>query len=117
MVGELDRLVAHRFLNNMPQLYFLLDELEVIKLLTFVNLPTGSDTNIWTEVTLPQLSVPRAGHAIITMETASHSSFSEEREETGSVHKTVLVFGGGDNEGNFYSDLTVISVEELLAAV
>lgn len=80
---------------------------------------TGSDTNSWTEVTLPRLSVPRAGHSIITMETAGHHRFSEEDEDAdaGFVSRTLLVFGGGDNEGNFYSDLTTVAVEELLAAI
>lgn len=79
----------------------------------------GSDTHSWTEVTLAQLSVPRAGHSIITMETAGHRRFSEEEEDAdaGSVSRTLLVFGGGDNEGNFYSDLTTVAVEELLAAI
>lgn len=80
---------------------------------------TGADTNSWTEVTLPQLSVPRAGHSIITMKTAGHHRFSEEDEDvdTSSVNRTLLVFGGGDNEGNFFSDLTTLSVEELLQAI
>lgn len=61
----------------------------------------------------PELSVPRAGHSIITM-TAGHRCFSEEDEDGG---RTLLVFGGGDNEGNFYSDLTTVAVEELLGAI
>ena len=82
----------------------------------------ASDTNSWTEVTLPQLSVPRAGHSIITMETAARHRPSEEdgdvdMDSTGSVSRTLLVFGGGDNEGHFYSDLTTVAVGELLAAV
>ncbi|XP_070786336.1 kelch repeat-containing protein [Enoplosus armatus] len=77
------------------------------------------DTNSWTEVTLPQLSVPRAGHSIITMETAAHHRLSEEDEDVdvASVSRTLLVFGGGDNEGNFYSDLTTVAVKELLGAI
>uniref|UniRef100_A0A3Q3MP02 Kelch repeat-containing protein n=1 Tax=Labrus bergylta TaxID=56723 RepID=A0A3Q3MP02_9LABR len=75
------------------------------------------DTNSWTEVTLPQLAVPRAGHSIVTMEMAEHPRFSGEDEDvdknTGPVSRTLLVFGGGDNEGNFYSDLTTVAVEEL----
>lgn len=70
---------------------------------------------------LPQLSVPRAGHSIITMDTAGQPRFSEEDEDVdmdaGPVSKTLLVFGGGDNEGNFYSDLTTVAVEELLGAI
>ncbi|XP_042258280.1 kelch repeat-containing protein [Thunnus maccoyii] len=80
-----------------------------------------TDTNSWTEVTLSQLSVPRAGHSIITMETAARHHFSEEAEDAGmdegSISRTLLVFGGGDNEGNFYSDLTTVAVEELLADI
>ncbi|TDG99866.1 hypothetical protein EPR50_G00198550 [Perca flavescens] len=79
------------------------------------------DTNSWTEVTLPQLSVPRAGHSIITMETDGHHRFSGQDEDVdvdaGSVSRRLLVFGGGDNEGNFYSDLTTVAVEDLLAAI
>ncbi|XP_029310794.1 kelch repeat-containing protein [Cottoperca gobio] len=77
------------------------------------------DTNSWTEVTLPQLCVPRAGHSIITMQTAGHRRFSGEDEDVdaGSVSRNLLVFGGGDNEGHFYSDLTTVAVEDLLAAI
>lgn len=71
------------------------------------------DTNSWTEVTLPRLSAPRAGHSVVTMETTGFP----ENVKAGSVGKTLLVFGGGDNEGNFYSDLTTVGVEELLAAI
>lgn len=80
-----------------------------------------SDTNSWTEVTLPQHSVPRAGHSIITMETAGRHRFSDKDEDVdmdvGPFSKNLLVFGGGDNEGNFYSDLTTVAVEELLGAI
>ncbi|TKS92693.1 RING finger protein B [Collichthys lucidus] len=79
------------------------------------------DTSSWTEVRLSQLSVPRAGHSIITMETAGHLRFLDESEDAGAdggaVSRTLLVFGGGDNEGNFYSDLTTVAVEEVLAAI
>lgn len=82
---------------------------------------TVSDSNSWTEVSIPELSVPRAGHSIITMETASYRHFSEEDDDAdtsrGSSGRTLLVFGGGDNEGSFYSDLTTVTVEELLGAV
>lgn len=80
-----------------------------------------SDTNRWTEVKLPQLTVPRAGHSIITMEAAArHSLSANDRDmdvDAVSISETLLVFGGGDNEGNFYSDLTTVSVEEILGAV
>ncbi|XP_061817050.1 kelch repeat-containing protein [Nerophis lumbriciformis] len=63
-----------------------------------------TDTNVWTEVTLPQLSVARAGHSIAAMEM-----------DPASGGKTLLVFGGGDNEGTFYADVTTVTVVELLA--
>ncbi|CAF89400.1 unnamed protein product, partial [Tetraodon nigroviridis] len=77
------------------------------------------DTNTWTEVDVPQLSVPRAGHSIITMETPGARCSAAEEEEDGavSVGRTLLVFGGGDNEGSYYSDLTTVAVEEVLARV
>ncbi|XP_030578599.1 kelch repeat-containing protein isoform X2 [Archocentrus centrarchus] len=79
------------------------------------------ETNSWTEVSVPHLSVPRAGHSIITMETATHCRFLEEDADVdvndGSGGRTLLVFGGGDNEGNFYSDLITVTVEELLGAI
>lgn len=83
----------------------------------------SSDTNTWTEVKIPQLSVPRAGHSIITMETPVPRRFAVAEEDDGdssvsvSVGRTLLVFGGGDNEGSFYSDLATVSVEEILARV
>lgn len=57
---------------------------------------------------LPQLSAPRAGHSIIAMEMAGHLPL---------IGRTLLVFGGGDNEGHFYSDVTTVAVEDLLAAL
>ncbi|XP_056156821.1 kelch repeat-containing protein [Lampris incognitus] len=77
-----------------------------------------TDTNSWTEVTHPQLSVPRAGHTVISMETAAclhHRDEEDGAERT--TTRTLLVFGGGDNEGNFYSDLTTVPVDELLSGV
>ncbi|KAK5876025.1 hypothetical protein CesoFtcFv8_027039 [Champsocephalus esox] len=76
------------------------------------------DTNSWTEATLPQLSLPRAGHSIVTMET--DALFKEDGDvdmDAGSIGRNLLVFGGGDNERNFYCDLTTVAVEDLLAAV
>ncbi|XP_029932605.1 kelch repeat-containing protein isoform X1 [Myripristis murdjan] len=76
-----------------------------------------TDTNSWTEVTHPELSVPRAGHSIITMETGRPRPSAEEEdgdEGAGRTGRCLLMFGGGDNEGDFYSDLTTVSVEELL---
>ncbi|CAN9509485.1 unnamed protein product [Ophioblennius macclurei] len=70
------------------------------------------DSNSWTEVALPQLSVPRAGHSIVAMETTG-------ARDTSATHpgRTLLVFGGGDNEGTFYSDIKPVTVDEVLEAV
>lgn len=78
-----------------------------------------SDTNSWTEVKMPQFSVPMAGHSIITMAMPISQQFTAEEEDggSGSVCKTLLMFGGGDNEGSFYSNLTTIAVEEILSHV
>ncbi|XP_068612269.1 kelch repeat-containing protein [Brachionichthys hirsutus] len=76
------------------------------------------ESNSWTEVMLPQLVLPRAGHSIITMETGARWADDEDADGDGdAVVKTLLVFGGGDNEGHFYSDLRSVAVEELLAAI
>ncbi|XP_014889360.1 kelch repeat-containing protein [Poecilia latipinna] len=72
------------------------------------------DTNSWTELKLAQLSTLRAGHSIVTMETPDHHGYSE--DSSVSAGRTLLVFGGGDNEGTFFSDVTSVSVEDLLAA-
>lgn len=40
-------------------------------------------------------------------------SIDEEEELPESAPQTLLVFGGGDNEGSFFSDLFTIPVEEL----
>lgn len=80
------------------------------------------DSNSWTELCHPQLSLPRAGHSITTMDTTRrhcHNCSREEEEGVGEeakgcVTRTLIMFGGGDNEGKFYSDLTTIEVEELL---
>lgn len=76
-----------------------------------------SDTNAWNEVKMPQFSVPMAGHSVITMAMPVSQQFTAEEEDGGSVCKTLLMFGGGDNEGSFYSDLTTIAVEDLLSHV
>lgn len=103
----------------------------------------SSDTSCWSSLAFPQLnSAPRAGHSIITMPTTCKqvktfkfklrrslsSGFSslfiiivyvlqgctdEQEELPESAPQTLLVFGGGDNEGSFFSDLFTIPVEEL----
>ena len=86
-----------------------------------------SDTSCWSEVSLPEFSVPRAGHSIISMAMAADGRWGgqstgavaeeEEEEQGGGASRSLLVFGGGDNEGKFYSDLMVVSIEKLLGAV
>lgn len=69
------------------------------------------DTSSWTEVAFPELSLPRAGHSIITMETSRH--LHHESQGQSGAARSLLVFGGGDNEGTFYSDLTSVAVDRL----
>lgn len=45
------------------------------------------------------------------------SAVEEDGDGSGSAGRTLLVFGGGDNEGSFYSDLATVAVEEILARV
>lgn len=86
-----------------------------------VPLSPASDTNHWTEVALPQLSTPRAGHSIIAMETAGHLPLIKGEDDMNAtrvpIGRTLLVFGGGDNEGQFYSDVTTVAVKDLLVAL
>ncbi|XP_061091642.1 kelch repeat-containing protein [Conger conger] len=75
----------------------------------------------WTTVVNPRLSaVPRAGHSIITM-ASTHTEFSQHSMEDGEEKvcvepcpQTLLIFGGGDNEGSFFSDLTTLLIDEVL---
>ena len=42
------------------------------------------------------------------------SSMNEEQiQDSDGSPKTLFIFGGGDNEGSFFSDLLTLSVEEL----
>ncbi|KAM9500283.1 kelch repeat-containing protein isoform 2-T2 [Clarias gariepinus] len=73
----------------------------------------NTDTNCWTSLACSQLtSTPRAGHSIITMATARVKGSSDEQEQD-SESQTLLIFGGGDNEGSFFSDLITVPVKEL----
>lgn len=76
----------------------------------------NTESSSWTTVLHPQLtSVPRAGHSIITMTTAgSQGSMDDElSEDTDGFPKTLFIFGGGDNEGSFFSDLLTVTMDEL----
>ncbi|XP_035263776.1 kelch repeat-containing protein [Anguilla anguilla] len=72
----------------------------------------------WTTVVNPSLSaVPRAGHSIITMaNTYTEESMEDEEQIMGlePCPQTLLIFGGGDNEGSFFSDLTTLLIDEVL---
>lgn len=111
-----------------------------MSILTVLN-PFVSDTSCWSSLTLPQLnSIPRAGHSIITMPFTctkvlhikiihrmdksvkstminacliSKDSMDEEEELSDPASQMLLVFGGGDNEGSFFSDLITMPVKEL----
>ncbi|XP_063043108.1 kelch repeat-containing protein [Engraulis encrasicolus] len=76
-----------------------------------------TDTSSWTTIRHSQLtSVPRAGHSIIGMTMADTQGSMDEDQPQWSdetTPKTLLIFGGGDNEGSFFSDLITLSVEDL----
>ncbi|KAG7330221.1 hypothetical protein KOW79_006443 [Hemibagrus wyckioides] len=73
----------------------------------------NTDTNCWTSLACSQLtSTPRAGHSIITMATACVKGSSDDEEQV-AESQTLLIFGGGDNEGSFFSDLITMPVKEL----
>ncbi|KAI5104267.1 kelch repeat-containing protein isoform X1 [Silurus meridionalis] len=73
----------------------------------------NTDTNCWTSLTCSWLTkTPRAGHSIITMATACVKVSSDDQEQD-SEAQTLLIFGGGDNEGSFFSDLITVPVKEL----
>ncbi|XP_076828634.1 kelch repeat-containing protein [Brachyhypopomus gauderio] len=75
----------------------------------------NTDTSCWTSLALSQLtSEPRAGHSIITMATTCIKGFSGEQDEFSETSsQALLIFGGGDNEGGFFSDLIITPVKEL----
>ncbi|XP_036404740.1 kelch repeat-containing protein [Megalops cyprinoides] len=72
----------------------------------------------WTMVVNTQLSsVPRAGHSIITMSSScTQGSLEDGDQEVTSKPppEMLFMFGGGDNEGSFFSDLETLSVDKLL---
>ncbi|XP_023649814.1 kelch repeat-containing protein isoform X1 [Paramormyrops kingsleyae] len=76
-----------------------------------------TDTSCWTTVVNTQLSaVPRAGHSIITMVKPNTEAPTKDEEEQMSevLPQILLVFGGGDNEGSFFSDLMTMMIDDLL---
>ncbi|XP_028848545.1 kelch repeat-containing protein [Denticeps clupeoides] len=75
----------------------------------------NTDTSSWTTVVHSRLSsVPRAGHSIITMSTSSlEGPVAEQDQDSECTPQTLLIFGGGDNEGSFFSDLITMPLEEL----
>ncbi|XP_018592758.2 kelch repeat-containing protein [Scleropages formosus] len=74
----------------------------------------NAETSCWSAVVNTQLSAaPRAGHSIITMAKPSKQGSAVDEEQEG-PEQTLLVFGGGDNEGGFFSDLTTVAIDELL---
>ncbi|XP_051509129.1 rab9 effector protein with kelch motifs-like [Myxocyprinus asiaticus] len=75
----------------------------------------NTGTSCWSSLMMPQLNlVPRAGHSIITMPTTCKKGTIDEQEELSeSSPQTMLIFGGGDNEGSFFSDLIIMPVKEL----
>ncbi|XP_066575151.1 kelch repeat-containing protein isoform X2 [Amia ocellicauda] len=76
----------------------------------------NTDSSSWVTLVQPLLSaMPRAGHSIITLaNTAQETSELEGQEVPEPRPHTLLLFGGGDNEGGFYSDTLTLAIDELL---
>ncbi|XP_062295755.1 uncharacterized protein zgc:163014 [Scomber scombrus] len=73
----------------------------------------NTDTNMWNSVASPLLcSKPRAGHSMINLGSSilTDTQKHEQGEHVG-VHCTLLVFGGSDCSGTFYSDAVKCTVE------
>ncbi|MGH0174785.1 UNVERIFIED_CONTAM: hypothetical protein FKN15_069077 [Acipenser sinensis] len=74
--------------------------------------------NSWTALVHPILSaLPRAGHSMVTLTTTEEEAGSEPTEEDWRPEPrphTLLIFGGGDNEGGFYSDTMMLPIDEVL---
>lgn len=74
--------------------------------------------NSWTALVHPILSaLPRAGHSMVTLTTTEEEAGSEPTEEDWRPEPrphTLLIFGGGDNEGGFYSDTMTLPIDEVL---
>ncbi|XP_075874300.1 kelch domain-containing protein 1 isoform X2 [Nelusetta ayraudi] len=69
------------------------------------------ETSMWSSVTSSLLcSKPRAGHSMINL-SCSLTTDRVNHEKDKSVHCTLLVFGGSDCCGNFYSDTVKCTVE------
>ncbi|KAG2457566.1 RABEK protein, partial [Polypterus senegalus] len=65
----------------------------------------------WTAIRSPALcSVPRAGHSLINLNT-THLTDTEKQKQMQKGFCTLLLFGGSDCAGNFYSDTVKAIVE------
>lgn len=73
---------------------------------------------MWSSVACPLLSSkPRAGHSVIALGCTATSPQDQDEGREGPIttHCKLLVFGGSDCAGNFYSDTVKCTVEVKLA--
>uniref|UniRef100_W5M0W6 Kelch repeat-containing protein n=1 Tax=Lepisosteus oculatus TaxID=7918 RepID=W5M0W6_LEPOC len=80
------------------------------------SLTLESESSTWTAIVHPLLTAtPRAGHTIVALGGAEQDPADPEGPEGPEPRPhALLVFGGGDNEGAFFSDRLTLKIDELL---
>ncbi|XP_069036579.1 kelch repeat-containing protein isoform X2 [Lepisosteus oculatus] len=75
-----------------------------------------TESSTWTAIVHPLLTAtPRAGHTIVALGGAEQDPADPEGPEGPEPRPhALLVFGGGDNEGAFFSDRLTLKIDELL---
>nr|XP_015194260.1 PREDICTED: uncharacterized protein LOC102695370 [Lepisosteus oculatus] len=81
-----------------------------------VRTPSLAESSTWTAIVHPLLTAtPRAGHTIVALGGAEQDPADPEGPEGPEPRPhALLVFGGGDNEGAFFSDRLTLKIDELL---
>ncbi|XP_039625015.1 kelch repeat-containing protein [Polypterus senegalus] len=77
----------------------------------------NTESSTWTALVNNTLSAtPRAGHSMITLATDQEDKDLESSETGFPQPHSLLIFGGGDNEGGFFFDTLTLPVDSLLSS-